>query len=407
MNQTEQVILRLIASALWNVTMDDLVLSADEWVKLYELSVVHGVSPFVFSGASAYKKAMPADLMNKWRSSVIATVVNNDRMLNAQDKLLGLLAAHDIPCAIIKGSSLSVNYPQPEMRPLGDIDLLIRPEDAERTEKLLTENGYQPDHTGHPFHLDFFGKGAVVEMHWAVTSFPEMPGAQVARQVMSDALNDVDTARVEGHSFSVLRPAYQALTLLLHMERHMISSGIGLRQLCDWMMFIAAMGAEKFRTEVMPELEKCGVLQFAEVLTAACVRYLGMPQDRVPWCAQVQPVLSDAMLEEILRGGNMGKADENNGASAMFVDRQGYAQKQNVLQVTLRQLTTLAKKHFPIVERVPLLLPVFWVYIPVRYAVRMLLGKRKWLSATEVLTSAQKRRGLYDQLNIFDVEHER
>ena len=45
------------------------------------------------------------------------------RLMYAQDQLLQLLEANDIPCVILKGAAAAMAYPNPTLRLMGDIVL--------------------------------------------------------------------------------------------------------------------------------------------------------------------------------------------------------------------------------------------------------------------------------------------
>ena len=58
-------------------------------------------------------------------------------------KLLTLLARNDIEALLLKGAGLAYSaYPSLEERPMGDIDLLVHPDVADRAWKLAVENGW-------------------------------------------------------------------------------------------------------------------------------------------------------------------------------------------------------------------------------------------------------------------------
>ena len=58
-------------------------------------------------------------------------------------KLLALLASHGIDALLLKGAGLAYTaYGSIDDRPMGDIDLLVRPDVAERAWKLAVENGW-------------------------------------------------------------------------------------------------------------------------------------------------------------------------------------------------------------------------------------------------------------------------
>jgi hypothetical protein len=58
-------------------------------------------------------------------------------------KLLALLARHDIEALLLKGAGLAYSaYASLDERPMGDIDLLVHPDDAERAWELAVANGW-------------------------------------------------------------------------------------------------------------------------------------------------------------------------------------------------------------------------------------------------------------------------
>ncbi len=58
-------------------------------------------------------------------------------------KLLALYAQHDIDVLLLKGAGLAHSaYARPTERPMGDIDLLVRPEHASRAWELALANGW-------------------------------------------------------------------------------------------------------------------------------------------------------------------------------------------------------------------------------------------------------------------------
>ena len=63
-----------------------------------------------------------------------------------------LLLAEKIPCFLLKGISLAANYPIPEYRKLGDLDLYIPEKDAfSRACRILNAHGYreEPEESDH------------------------------------------------------------------------------------------------------------------------------------------------------------------------------------------------------------------------------------------------------------------
>lgn len=61
---------------------------------------------------------------------------------------------------------------------------------------------------------------------------------------------------------------HQAVILLLHTAHHLVSEGVGLRQLCDWACFVnKTQGEEFWHTKFIPLVKEIGMYNFASILT--------------------------------------------------------------------------------------------------------------------------------------------
>ena len=99
--------------------------------------------------------------------------------LQLEHELRALLTTFDqqsIPSILLKGPAVAARYyPRSELRPYGDIDLLVREVDEERTHELLEDRGFVLTGGGHddPLHHDHAkfqsifqrADGCVVEVH--------------------------------------------------------------------------------------------------------------------------------------------------------------------------------------------------------------------------------------------------
>jgi len=78
--------------------------------------------------------------------------------------------------------------------------------------------------------------------------------------------------------------------------------------------------------------------------------------------------------------------------------------RQNAVVSLIINLNKLANKHFPITIRHKWLLPVFWVYLPLRYIVRSMLGLRKKKNIIRMLKQSNKRFDLHKKLHLYEVK---
>lgn len=99
------------------------------------------------------------------------------------DELLAQFARAEIPAVLLKGAALGIAlYPDPALRQLGDLDVLIREQDKARAAALLVANGFTPLLDLTDGFREQFGseqcytrrgkRAATVDLHWNVINRP-------------------------------------------------------------------------------------------------------------------------------------------------------------------------------------------------------------------------------------------
>lgn len=398
LNDTQKALLTLLAQALWG---NGGALVEADWEQVEELAKDQGVLPMLYRGAIKYKDIIPAERIRIWRGAMYAAVLQNEHVNQAQSEILAWLSAKGIRAVILKGASVARYYAPSDMRYLGDIDLLIDHDTVEEASTILEEHGYKLSKQEHDFHIAFSRENITVEVHYAASVVPAGKGGQAATRIMRRFLDDATCVNMNAMSFPALSEQHQALMLLMHKERHVIEGGIGLRQLCDW---AAYLNSQNDQVNLIQMCEVCGLLRFAQVVTKACVSYLGLDGRDLSWCMEADDALVDAMMEDVFRSGNMGRADPEKD-STLFAGRFMLDNSnQNAIVGLIVNLNKLAKKHFPITVRHKWLLPVFWIFLPMRYIVRSMFGLRKKRNIIRMLKQSNKRFELHKELHLYEVK---
>lgn len=409
-DKSQNVLLVLIRNALWRSTED---LPDADWDIVEKYAQDQGVLWIAYLGAKALKQSscslqmIPKERLKNWRSALYTGTFYNDQINGVQMHLIQWMAENKVRAAILKGTSCSRYYPFPEARPLGDIDVLVDRECVNAVGEYLESRGYTKSQHEHEFHVGYYGTEAIVEVHYAGTSIPNSAGGRAVAEEMAHFLDDTQMACIGKMTFPVLSDAHQALMLLLHMERHMVDSGIGLRQLCDWTVFVNGTAGVTWKKGILGLLNRCGLLVYAKVLTKACVLFLGLDATKAEWCLDTDDELARAMMEDVFRGGSMGAA-VTEGMGSLFTDRAHMGDgRQTKLKGLIGSLTKLANQHFPYTQRYKILLPVFWIYIPMRYLVRSLVGLCPKKRILAVYREADQRQKLFKALRLYEVDDDR
>ena len=371
--------------------------SAVDWTAVLAEGDKHAVTALLYPGMRQLN-GVPQDALAKARSAAITATIASEHMLNNQQEILDLLEAHRIPCAVLKGTSVSCFYPHPELRTPGDIDILTGEKGIEQAREYLTAAGLAFDHETE-MHQAFYGLGALVEIHRTASVFPELPKGEYAAAFMGGALEHLHKEKLGDIAFPCLNFPYQMISLLAHIERHMRSAGIGLRQICDWAVTIHAH-REDLGEEELSLLEQCGLLHFAKIVTGMCEKYLGLPP--FSWSRDVSQGDVDALAADILTAGNFQAQEGMGKVSAVMLGAKFSVadQKINILRNYRLHVRYRIETQYQWAKN-PLWQPLFWVYFPVQRALRVLSGRRKKVSLRKALQRARERQELIRRLKLY------
>lgn len=234
------------------------------------------------------------------------------RLMRAQDSVLAEFRQAGIPVAVLKGAAAAANYPLPKSRSMGDIDLIVPPDHFDRAFALLERLGWENDIELeiNPRHAGFRKEHCPeIELHRYFSTCTDKRQADFLDQAIYDAIPHAEWTDVEGFSVPVLPPLENGLVLLAHVNQH-LGSGLGLRQILDWQMFVAAhLTDELWERGFRHAAQQIGMEKLAITTTWLCRTYLEL-QTAATWFDGADAQLADDLLRYIMHRGNMGRKME-------------------------------------------------------------------------------------------------
>ncbi len=153
------------------------------WQALYDLAEQERVAGLLYDAARSHALCPPA-IQRRLHDFAAYTAVQNRMRLAALGDALDDLAAAGVPAILLKGAALlEAFYSHPPLRPMVDLDLLVRKADAATALAQLTAAGYRAVDLGPHAHstLTFeneillIGPGpqaAMLEVHWSLFDSP-------------------------------------------------------------------------------------------------------------------------------------------------------------------------------------------------------------------------------------------
>ena len=359
------LVLALLRRSLWGRDEELLQLLPEDtdwsavWQELRD-QAVHGLTEPILEELPLGRR------LDSCRRDCIVQQARWHQVAAAQQQLLELLEANRIPCVIIKGMAAGTYYPHPQCRTAGDVDLLVKRADFDRAAALMETAGYvlENDTWSTAYHNGYRKNGIDFELHRWLGSLSETDEELIS--LFEEGIDRRVAARTEGCAFPRLEDRLNGLVLLLHIQQH-LRSGLGLRQLVDWMMFLNDPAGAHWLEENRELVRRCGLEKLAVTVTALCQERLGL-RTETDWAAQAEPELCQDLLEYLLEKGNFGQKQGTEGhMEEVFQDASNSVR-------LLRRLQRGGLIHWQAAREHRLLRPFAWIY----QIGRILKQRKKW-----------------------------
>ncbi len=394
-SEAQHALLHLLSTALFHTPLPD---QSVDWSEVLLEARQQAVLPL------AYSVLTPDEALRaQWGRLADRLTANSMRIAWEHAELHRLMHAQRIPYVIMKGSASAAYYPEPALREMGDVDFLVRKADLERAGAVLQANGFSPAvDREHAFHIAYHRSGTSPwEMHWEPGGLPDGEAGRRVRALLSDI---IDTAVPLNDAFLAPDAFHHGLILLLHTASHMINTGIGLRHLCDWAVFVGSFSGQAFCQRFEEPLKSVGLWQFARLLTLLSETYLHAPP--YAWAAgAADAALLDALMADIFAGGNFGRKDAEriNQAKLMTDSARRTVDDASFARQFCRTMNERARRAMPACRRHPALLPAGWIYIGGRHVARILSGRRPKIHLGRMVEGAAARKEIYRHFHLFEI----
>lgn len=310
MTREQQTLLLLIGSALWNRPVDSLPEGCD-WYAVYELAKKQTLTGLLADSIMLLPESSqpPADLLTRLRSFRINSI-RTHAMLNARlADVLEIFRSKGIEPVLFKGQGLASNYPDPTARQCGDIDLYVGRDYAAAATVAYENFGFQDHDSESIKHLHMSYKGVEVELHKIAETLPSVSRNRKYQEWTLRHLYGSDLRTVDIGGCDVTLPPYQfdCIYVLNHLWHHFINGGIGLRQVCDWTVYLHSFH-NKIDTSVLEhDLKEFGLLKVWKMFSYIAVNTLGLPEEECPLYDGTCSVTAMKILGYIFEEGNFGR----------------------------------------------------------------------------------------------------
>lgn len=272
-----------------------------DWNELWTLAKRQGLSAVVLDGLERQpEEQRPSkELLLQWIGETLQSYEYRYELYRrAIAELASFYREHDLKVMILKGYACSLDWPKPEHRPCGDIDIWLFGKQKEGDAILESEKHIKVDKSHH-HHTVFYWRDFMVENHYDfINVYAHKSSADLEKLFKELGSDDSHCTEVCGEKVYLPSPNLHALFLVKHMASHFASSEISLRQVLDWAFFVEKHTKEIDWNWLLELLESFHMKDFFNIINAICIEDFGFRAEIFPM-VQFLPELKERVLADI------------------------------------------------------------------------------------------------------------
>lgn len=319
----------------------------------------HQIDLLVFEGALNCGFSRSHPVMRKLFENYCRILLVSEKQMQDLERVCRTFEENGIRHMPVKGANMKCRYPKPELRLMGDADILIHMEQYKKIVPLMESLGFEFKIESDT-DLCWQSAGLYVELHrYLFTPTNKIMGPYFEKCWQK--------ARSEnGISFS-MTPEDEWLYLLSHFAKHILYSGIGCRHVVDLWVFLRAH-PDLNSEYIQRELKKLHLAGFHENVQ----RWLRA------WFEDGEPDDVTQILEDIVfSGGSWGSKTNRIESDVIKATRRFHGRNRNLsftLNYMFPNLRAMQNSH-EILKKTPWLLPFMWL---LRLIYKLLFDRNDW-----------------------------
>lgn len=278
-----------------------------DWDALEELAAEQGLSAVLVDGIERLPEGIrpPKLVLLQWiGESLQGYEYRYEQYCKTIAELAAFYKVQGFKMMVLKGYACSMDWPKPEHRPCGDIDIWLFGKQKEADKALgswfkVNGSGSEIDNSHH-HHTIFYWRDFMVENHYDFVNVRSHKQNRELEKILKK-LGEDDSYSTDLFGEKVYLPSanLHALFLMCHMVAHFAGLGMTVRQLLDWAFFVKVHGKEVDWKWMENVLEGFGMMNIYDAFNAICVEDLGF-EVRIFHRVQFDPVVKERVLKEIL-----------------------------------------------------------------------------------------------------------
>lgn len=315
---------------------------------LWDTAKNHQITSMLYYGASNCGLDTNTPIMKKLFSALCNCIIISEKQKLETYNVCRAFGENSIDHMLLKGALLREMYPHADMRLMSDIDILIKTEQYDRINKVMTQLGFvEKAESDHEYIWE--KSGIVIELHKRL--IPSYNKDYYA--YYGDGWKLAIPSSTLPHRYE-MSAEDQMIYLFTHFAKHYRGGGIGLRHMTDLYVYRKSVG-ELDEEYLKEELQKLKIYEFYTNITKTIdVWFNDAASDEK----------TDLITDVIFTNGVYGLNSKRRIAETVILKKRKSPIKSERLQHIIRTIFPSLKNmrlKYGFLEKLPFLLPVAWI----------------------------------------------
>lgn len=302
-------LLRLLRTGIFSEEQPIEPMSAWKWRRLYQYSLMHGISALLYDGIricqSQFFLQLPEGLAEAWEKSVLLTEEANRQETKVLAELLPIYTKMQARPMLLHGQGAAVLYPHPTHRTATGINIFF-PFDTkgEKADSWARENAHDTD-DAEKHVLAYQYQGLPIYNRHRTLQLTNRLHNHSLQNIIQQELRESQPAyaHIGGIQAETLSPTLTLFHLLLVIAQSVLNDGIRLCQLADLGMFLRQQGDKADYVKLQEWIDKLNMKRMAQLAGDLLVQLLDFNPDEVPFMtteasADISHVVKDIFLQQ-------------------------------------------------------------------------------------------------------------
>lgn len=289
MDVVERNFMRLLRSGTFGDRESIEPMSEWKWKRLYQLSLMHGVTALVGDGIRSREGEFFMNISDKqksvWTKAVSETESNNAFLNEKVASLIDILNREQLRPVLMKGQALASLYPNPLHRTGGDCDIYFPYEaQGKKADKWARINGKDIS-SSDKYVLQYTWEGMKVENHHRMQKLTNIMLNNKLQSIINAEIRCCDSTYLDigGTKIETLPPTLNLLIIIIRIARYILSDGISLKQVIDLGVMLRTIGAHVDFVKLQQWISSLKLGDMAHLEGSLLTQLFGFSESEIPF----------------------------------------------------------------------------------------------------------------------------